>query len=164
MSGSAGGSVGARAVMHKCLGPTETTICAAISGAVAIVRGCRRLVFRVSGRRCLRWIAGCARYRPGQVAGELYIAGAGVGVGIMSGGADRVTVCGLPIRRFRGTHVSHRGSGVLAPDGQLRFWGAPTIRSRSAGIASSSARVATALAGLAGVGPSGRPWRRRGQA
>ena len=51
---------------------------------------------------------------PAGVVGELYVAGAGVGVGYVAPGrVDRVAVCGLPVRRFGGADVSQRGSGVL---------------------------------------------------
>lgn len=52
-------------VMLNAYGPTETTICAAISAPLRPGSGMPPIGVPVSGRRCLCWIAGCARYRPG---------------------------------------------------------------------------------------------------
>ncbi len=98
---------------------------------------------------------GWLRAVPAGVVGELYVAGAGVGVRVCGPGrVDRVAVCGLPVRR-RGAP----GHGCIAPGiwcggalmGSCDIWGAPMSRSRSAGIASSSVRCSAALAGLDGV-------------
>ena len=53
-------------VMINAYGPTETTVYAAISAPLtAPGRGWCRSVRRCRGRRCLCWMGGCARCRPG---------------------------------------------------------------------------------------------------
>ena len=67
-------------------------------------------------------------------------------------GFDGDAVCGVPVRRARAPACiapeTWRG-GVLT--GSCAMWGAPTNRSRSAGIASSSVRSRRRSAGLDGV-------------
>ena len=63
---------------------------------------------------------------PAGVVGELYVAGAGAALWICGpGGIDRDAVCGVPVRRRRRAHVSHRGSGVVG-----RRWAAAVCGAR----------------------------------
>ena len=103
-------------VMINVYGPTETTMWASKSAPLKAGSGAAPIGSPVSGAALFvldEWL----RAVPVGVVGELYVAGAGVGVGYLApGGFDGVAVCGVPVRR-RGsagnTDVSHRGSGVV---------------------------------------------------
>ena len=73
-------------------------------------RGCRRSVSPVSGA-ALFVLDGWLRAVPAGVVGELYVAGARGGGGVLaSGGVDRVAVCGVSVRG-----VGAPGHGCIAP-------------------------------------------------
>ena len=128
-------------VMVNAYGPTETTMCVAISAPA----GRRDRVWCRSARRCrgaaLFVLDGWLRPVPQGVVGELYVAGAGLGTGLPAPvGADRVAVCGMPVRCARCSGCIAPGiwcAGVLT--GNCAIWGAPMSRSRSAATASNSA-------------------------
>ena len=98
---------------------------------------------------------GWLRPVPAGVVGELYVAGAGVGVGyVAAGGVDGVAVCGVPVqRRDRpGTRMYRSGDLVWwGPDGQLRYLGRADEQVKIRGYRIELGEVRAALAGLAGV-------------
>ena len=100
-------------VMINAFGPTETTMCVAISAPLTAGSGVVPIGAPVPGAALFvldEWL----RAVPAGVVGELYVAGAGVGVRVLAAGrVDRVAVCGLSVRGARGADVSHRRSGVL---------------------------------------------------
>ena len=142
--------------MINAYGPTETTVMRresrAADGGVAGPPPDRRRRWPAAA---LFVLDGWLRPVPVGVVGELYVAGAGVGVWVLAPGrVDRVAVCGVPVRRSRGAgnaHVSHRGSGVLGRDGQLEYLGRADEQVKIRGYRIELGEVQAALAGLDGV-------------
>ena len=129
-------------VMINAYGPTETTMCVAISAPLTPGSGVVPIGAPVSTAALFvldRWL----RPVPAGVVGELYVAGAGVGVGVCGPGrVDWVAVCGVPVRAGAPGHACIAPgiwcAGVLM--GSCSIWGAPMSRSRSAAIASNSVK------------------------
>ena len=100
-------------VMINAYGPTETTMCVAISAPLTAGSGVVPIGAPVPGA-ALFVLDGWLRPVPAGVVGELYVAGAGRGVWVCAPGrVDRVAVCGVSVRGAGGADVSHRGSGAV---------------------------------------------------
>ena len=139
-------------VMINAYGPTETTMCVAISAALtAGAPGVVPIGAPVPGAALFvldRWL----RPAPAGVVGELYVAGAGVGVGYLGRSgltASRFLPCpfgGPGARMYRtGDLVSWR------PDGQLQYLGRADEQVKIRGYRIELGEVQAALAALDGV-------------
>ena len=140
-------------VMVNAYGPTETTMCVAISAPLTAGSGARwcRSASPVPGA-ALFVLDGWLRPVPAGVVGELYVAGAGVGVGYLGRGGltgSRFVAC--PFGGARGTDVSHRGSGVLARRWAAAYLGRADEQVKIRGYRIELGEVQAALAGLDGV-------------
>ena len=142
-------------VMINAYGPTETTIYVAVSAPLSAGggRGAHRLAgARVGTVRAGRVVAAGAR----RVVGELYVAGAGLGVGYLGRTgltASRFVACpfGAPGQRmYRTGDLVYWGA-----DGQLRYVGRADEQVKIRGYRIELGEVRTALASLDGVRAGG---------
>ena len=138
-------------VMINAYGPTETTMCVAISAPLTAGSGVVPIGAPVPGAALFVLDASLRQVPPG-VIGELYVAGRGVSVGYLRR-------AGLTAARFvpcpfggHGTRMYRTGDLVRwGPDGQLHYLGRADDQVKIRGYRIELDEIQTALAALDGV-------------